>query len=212
MGSKEVKEYREYLNMNASQFSPTIIDAGNSTNLEFTSQGSVEKISNKKSGHESIHANSFMDVHSAMNKCADKRIVEEIMQPETSFIWADSETKKELLDETMKDNVTATVNSFMRTNLEGESVLRFYWLDAFEDPVKMPGTVYLFGRLINGGISESCCVIVKNIWRQVFFLPREKRLVNEVQTDEADLMQVNEEVQQILRSMGVKVVKCRVNF
>uniref|UniRef100_A0A8R1XN47 DNA polymerase n=1 Tax=Onchocerca volvulus TaxID=6282 RepID=A0A8R1XN47_ONCVO len=215
VGSKEVKEYREYLNMNASKSAPTINDAGNSSNVESISPESVEKISNEKSGHESIHANSFMDVHSAMNKCVDKYIVEGMMQPETSFIWADrfilpfSESKKELLDEPMKDSVVATVNSYMRTNSEGESILRFYWLDAFEDPVKMPGTVYLFGRLINDGISESCCVVVKNIWRQVFFLPREKHLVNEVQTDKADLMQVNEEVQKILRSMGVKVVKCR---
>ncbi|EJW88784.1 DNA polymerase [Wuchereria bancrofti] len=133
------------------------------------------------------------------NKHSDKCIVKEVVQPETSFIWAD---RNQMLNEQpMKEGVVATFGSFMRTNSEGEPVLRFYWLDAFEDPIKMPGTVYLFGRLINGSISESCCVVVKNIWRQ--------HLVNDVETDEVDLMQVNEEVQKILRSMGVKVVKCR---
>ncbi|KAK6106251.1 DNA polymerase (pol2) family protein [Brugia pahangi] len=152
----------------------------------------------------------FVEVHSVTNKHSDKCLVKEVVQPETSFIWADSESRNQMLNEQpMKESVVATFGSFMHTNLEGELVLRFYWLDAFEDPIKMPGTVYLFGRLMNGSISESCCVVVKNIWRQVFFLPREKHLVNEVQTDEVDLMQVNEEVQKILRSMGVKVVKCR---
>ncbi|CAG9534489.1 unnamed protein product [Cercopithifilaria johnstoni] len=157
----------------------------------------------QKSTHESLRADSFVDVHSVINKC----VVGEVVQPETSFIWADRKMTQD--EQPIKDSVGAAFGSFMRTNLEGESVLRFYWLDAFEDPVKIPGTVFLFGRLINGGISESCCVIVKNIWRQVFFLPREKHLVSEVQTDEVDLMQVNEEVQQILKSMGVKVVKCK---
>uniref|UniRef100_A0A158R5N5 DNA polymerase n=1 Tax=Syphacia muris TaxID=451379 RepID=A0A158R5N5_9BILA len=61
---------------------------------------------------------------------------------------------------------------------EGKVAMKIYWLDAFEDPVKFPGTVYLFGRVINGGLSEGCCVIVKNIWRQIFFLPCEQHGVN----------------------------------
>ncbi|EFO26754.2 hypothetical protein LOAG_01730 [Loa loa] len=237
--SDEVNECREHLNATASPPLPAIIGAKNSTNLESVSQQSIEKkkksgiwegtldavlvvfsttsgfesphsvrsVNALKSAHEPVYADSFMDVHSVMNKYSDKCIVEEVVQSETCFIWADR--KKAVDEQPMKDNIAATFGSFMRTNSKGESTLRFYWLDAFEDPIKIPGTVYLFGRLINDGLSESCCVIVKNIWRQVFFLPREKLLINEVQTDEVDLTQVNEEVQKILRSMGVKVVKCR---
>ncbi len=31
--------------------------------------------------------------------------------------------------------------------VEGEEVLPFYWLDAYEDPYHQPGTVYLFGKV-----------------------------------------------------------------
>ncbi|VDM09750.1 unnamed protein product [Wuchereria bancrofti] len=209
----KLSERKEHLNGTASQSPSPISDAGKSMNLESTSKKKVEKVFSKESVMKS---DSFVEL---TNKHSDKCIVKEVVQPETSFIWAD---RNQMLNEQpMKEGVVATFGSFMRTNSEGEPVLRFYWLDAFEDPIKMPGllclfsyllahgTVYLFGRLINGSISESCCVVVKNIWRQVFFLPREKHLVNDVETDEVDLMQVNEEVQKILRSMGVKVVKCR---
>ena len=33
------------------------------------------------------------------------------------------------------------------TNEAGEKVLRMYWLDAYEDPFKHPGTVWLFGKV-----------------------------------------------------------------
>lgn len=34
----------------------------------------------------------------------------------------------------------------LTTNKNGESVFRFYWWDSYEDPVKQPGVVYLFGK------------------------------------------------------------------
>ena len=33
------------------------------------------------------------------------------------------------------------------TNEAGDKVLRMYWLDAFEDQYKHPGTVWLFGKV-----------------------------------------------------------------
>ncbi|ESP04902.1 hypothetical protein LOTGIDRAFT_109334, partial [Lottia gigantea] len=63
------------------------------------------------------------------------------------------------------------------TNEEGEQIMRFYWLDAYEDPWKQPGTVYLFGKVfIESAESHvSCCVTVKNIDRRVYLLPRKNR-------------------------------------
>uniref|UniRef100_A0A915BCS9 DNA polymerase n=3 Tax=Parascaris univalens TaxID=6257 RepID=A0A915BCS9_PARUN len=79
-----------------------------------------------------------------------------------------------------------------------------------EDPMKFPGTVYLFGRVINKSISESCCIIVRNIWRRVFFLPRETRFSNGIDSGEkVDFLEVNNEVQTLLRQIGVSTVKCR---
>ncbi|CAH1781279.1 unnamed protein product [Owenia fusiformis] len=64
------------------------------------------------------------------------------------------------------------------TNEAGEQVLRMYWLDAYEDPFKQPGVVYLFGKVYieNANTHVSCCVTVKNIERRVYLLPRETRV------------------------------------
>ena len=64
------------------------------------------------------------------------------------------------------------------TNDKGEKVLRMYWLDAFEDAYKHPGTVWLFGKVyVESAKSHvSCCVTVKNIDRQVFLLARDERV------------------------------------
>ncbi|XP_078265270.1 DNA polymerase alpha catalytic subunit [Rhinoraja longicauda] len=64
------------------------------------------------------------------------------------------------------------------TDSEGEQVIRFYWVDAYEDQYHQPGVVYLFGKVwIESAKSYvSCCVAVKNIERTVYLLPREKRL------------------------------------
>ncbi|XP_034779899.2 DNA polymerase alpha catalytic subunit-like isoform X3 [Acipenser ruthenus] len=61
---------------------------------------------------------------------------------------------------------------------EGEQVFRFYWLDAFEDPYNRPGIVYLFGKvwIESAKAHVSCCVVVKNIERTMYLLPRETRV------------------------------------
>ncbi|XP_071440385.1 DNA polymerase alpha catalytic subunit [Hetaerina americana] len=54
---------------------------------------------------------------------------------------------------------------------EGDEVLRFFWWDALEGP---PGTVYLFGKVKIGENFFSCCIVVKNLERQIYLLPREE--------------------------------------
>lgn len=60
------------------------------------------------------------------------------------------------------------------TNANKEEVFRFYWWDAYEDPYKQPGVVYLFGKVFVPSIKEycSCCLTVKNIPRRIYLLPR----------------------------------------
>lgn len=66
----------------------------------------------------------------------------------------------------------------LTTTEEGDQVLRFYWLDAYEDYYKQPGTVYLFGKvwIESAQTHVSCCVTVRNIERRIYLLPRRKRM------------------------------------
>ncbi|KAK9497008.1 hypothetical protein O3M35_012802 [Rhynocoris fuscipes] len=60
---------------------------------------------------------------------------------------------------------------------KGDDVLRFYYWDAHEEIFTQPGTVFLFGKLFVPSAKSyvSCCVTVKNIERQIFLLPKEKK-------------------------------------
>ncbi|XP_004872292.1 DNA polymerase alpha catalytic subunit isoform X2 [Heterocephalus glaber] len=59
-----------------------------------------------------------------------------------------------------------------------EQVFRFYWLDAYEDQYNQPGVVFLFGKvwIESAKTHVSCCVMVKNIERMLYFLPREMKI------------------------------------
>uniref|UniRef100_F7A081 DNA polymerase n=1 Tax=Equus caballus TaxID=9796 RepID=F7A081_HORSE len=56
-----------------------------------------------------------------------------------------------------------------------EQVFQFYWLDAYEDQYNQPGVVFLFGKvwIELAETYVSCCVMVKNIERTLYFLPCE---------------------------------------
>jgi len=57
------------------------------------------------------------------------------------------------------------------TPLGVDGTLRMFWIDACEER----GVIYLFGKAWNGQTKSyvSCCVVVKNIERNLFVLPRE---------------------------------------
>ena len=63
-------------------------------------------------------------------------------------------------------------------DVNGESILRLFWFDAFEDHLKQPGVVFLFGKVWVESAKQhiSCCVSVKNIERCVYLLPRRYRV------------------------------------
>uniref|UniRef100_A0A2S2QB52 DNA polymerase n=1 Tax=Sipha flava TaxID=143950 RepID=A0A2S2QB52_9HEMI len=69
----------------------------------------------------------------------------------------------------------------LTTDKNGNQVFRFFYLDAFEDVFKQPGIVFLFGKVkpVNVNAYVSCCVIVKNIERRMFLLPRNSTSKNE---------------------------------
>lgn len=87
-----------------------------------------------------------------------------------------------------------------QSEIEKQNCLKMYWLDAYEDPFTHPGIVFLFGKtpasatpsdsaassastssssastaVTSNPAYKSCCVVVKNIERRVFFVPRATR-------------------------------------
>ncbi|KAJ0181362.1 hypothetical protein K1T71_003447 [Dendrolimus kikuchii] len=106
----------------------------------------------------------------------------------------------------------------LHVNENGDKYLRFYWLDAWEDRFVKPGVVYLFGKVYVNPSNQkagcvSCCVVVKNVNRQMFLLPREYKLdpVTLEQTDqEVSIMDMYEEFNTSVASeLGLKEFKSR---
>ncbi|XP_067669020.1 DNA polymerase alpha catalytic subunit-like [Haliotis asinina] len=82
----------------------------------------------------------------------------------------------------------------LTTNENGDQVLRFYWLDAYEDHYKQPGVIFLFGKvwIDSAKTHVSCCVTVKNIERRVYFLPRATRVNTKTGEDTGDPVAMND--------------------
>ncbi|XP_018577548.1 DNA polymerase alpha catalytic subunit [Anoplophora glabripennis] len=59
-------------------------------------------------------------------------------------------------------------------DVDDKKVFRFFWWDAYEDPEKQKGVVFLFGKTYSEKTKNyvSCCVAVRNIYRRLFLLPR----------------------------------------
>ena len=73
-------------------------------------------------------------------------------------------------------SAASSSSSLPLVDVEGESLYRFYWLDAYEDVYKQPGTIYLFGKVATSPSTfVSTCVVVREVERLVYFLPRRHR-------------------------------------
>lgn len=90
--------------------------------------------------------------------------------------------------------------------LEPDGSLRFYWLDAYEDELHAPGSVYLFGKVgTAGGGWASCCIQLKGCERNAFVLPR-------ATTDNGEgvtFVQVFEEVSEICKKAKISKFGCK---
>ncbi|OAY65117.1 DNA polymerase alpha catalytic subunit [Ananas comosus] len=57
--------------------------------------------------------------------------------------------------------------------LDSDGSLPFYIIDAYEEAFGAnPGTLYLFGKVKAGSAYQSCCVVVKNMQRCVYAIPK----------------------------------------
>ncbi|ORX49875.1 hypothetical protein DM01DRAFT_363903 [Hesseltinella vesiculosa] len=90
--------------------------------------------------------------------------------------------------------------------MDGNGDLRFWWYDAYEHRDK--GYVYLFGKVRNKetGKYMSCCVIVQNLQRNVFVLPRTRRLDNNGNetTEEVEIGDVYNEMADVFTKYKIK--------
>lgn len=59
--------------------------------------------------------------------------------------------------------------------VEKQTTINFWYWDAYEDPIKLPGKVFLFGRMpVENNTKEykSVCVTIENVQRCLYVLPR----------------------------------------
>ncbi|CAB3220978.1 unnamed protein product [Arctia plantaginis] len=157
-------------------------------------------------------------------------VAEEFLNEEFEIFTTKKESSKELkpLTSTWPDqmcenqvvnvNVQVDAQLPLQTNENGDKIMKFYWLDAWEDRFVKPGVVYLFGKVyVNPSKKKegaiSCCLVVKNVNRQIFLLPREYKLdpVTLEPTDqEVTMMDMYEEFNSSVASnLGLKEFKSR---
>lgn len=87
--------------------------------------------------------------------------------------------------------------------VEEDGSLQFFWTDFTE----VANSLCLFGKVLNKKTKKhvSCFIKVDNVERKLFFLPRETRFVNGVQTDETvNMGDVYSEVDTLMGQLGVK--------
>ncbi|XP_022668199.1 DNA polymerase alpha catalytic subunit-like isoform X2 [Varroa destructor] len=93
-------------------------------------------------------------------------------------------------------------------NNSGNKVFRMFWLDAYEDPINQPGSIFIFGKteVPHGVVSAS--VVVRNIPRKMFFLPKDVK--NEAGSVTPILFgDVYKEVYAVLKQHGITDFRCK---
>lgn len=54
-----------------------------------------------------------------------------------------------------------------------------YWFDIYESQTNF-GTLFLVGKVMEQGVFQSCCLMIKNIQRTLYVLPKEGFTYNDV--------------------------------
>ncbi|KAI9317482.1 DNA polymerase family B-domain-containing protein [Dichotomocladium elegans] len=99
--------------------------------------------------------------------------------------------------------------------VEEDGSLHFWWYDAFERREK--GTIYLFGKVYNRMLDSymSCCVVVANVERTLFVLPRQYKLDGSVKQacntteEEVQIVDVQREFQTICNKQKISTFKSK---
>lgn len=133
-----------------------------------------------------------LDIKPAEVKPADKKPIEpKKPDPDAVPAWLkvyDSLPVAEPEFLGMQNSTTTSTSDDDLQVLEPDGSLHFFWLEYLE----LEGKLYFTGKLKDKKTGQwlSCCVTVENLERNLFVLPREKR----VELDENDDIQVTEEI------------------
>jgi DNA polymerase alpha subunit A len=117
------------------------------------------------------------------------------------------------------DKVGGASNNLVSTRvqaLEGDGSLRMFWLDYLE----LDGKVYLVGKVLDKAMDQyvSACVTIENLDRNLFVLPRQRRVEDDYETDiEPSQRDVQRDFEEARRSFkinrcGIKWVKRKYAF
>lgn len=102
------------------------------------------------------------------------------------------------------NSASASVSTSNISALEPDGSLRFFWLDYLEHE----GKLYFIGKLKDktSGSWVSCCITVENLERNLFVLPRERKIDEDGdETDEVpSQMDVWQDFDQLRRKAGIK--------
>ncbi|KAF9357147.1 DNA-directed DNA polymerase alpha catalytic subunit pol1 [Mortierella sp. NVP85] len=135
-----------------------------------------------------------------LNNTIKKEKASVVKQPEndTRLNWmaVDNSLNQALMTPKVESEATMDLQD---TNIkEEDGTVRMYWIDACE----VRGVVYIFGKVLQKASNNyiSCCVAVQNMERNLFVLPRDKRVDGQGnETDiEVDLADVYSEFDKIL--------------
>lgn len=96
---------------------------------------------------------------------------------------------------------------------DGSTIMRFFWLDAYEGEGHKSGTIYLFGKvwLDDAKTYVSCCVAVANNERNIFVLPRAYKLDSDgdVTDEKVTLTDVYQELEGLCTKGGIQRFECK---
>ncbi|KAG5343557.1 DPOLA polymerase, partial [Acromyrmex charruanus] len=105
-------------------------------------------------------------------------------------------------------DLTEVAPQLVKTKDE-EEVFRFYYLDAYENPYKNPGTVYLFGKTYVSSHDTycSCCVMVHCIPRRIYLLPR--KYIKNTESQLTTMEDVYKEFDEYANKMRIMEFNCK---
>lgn len=133
--------------------------------------GNVESQSAKMKPYETNHAKAEQ-IKAELLKKAEKNYANLLSSWENAYP-NDNDEDDALLGSIDVDEASVT------KSVQDKSTLRFWYWDAYEDPTKFPGKVFLFGRMPcdnNPKEFKSVCITVENVERSLYLLPRKYAL------------------------------------